>query len=98
MKKGSYIFVYLLLLSALAFSQAKNKYKYELIGGLGPTGFLGDLGGSNQAGSHFLRDYNFSTTRFNLDAGLRYKKITSAFGFKAMLTYAMVSGDDALTE
>jgi hypothetical protein len=97
MRKAAHIFIYLMLLSALAFSQAKNKYKYELIGGIGPTGFLGDLGGSNQMGTHFLRDYNFNSTRFNVNAGIRYKKITSAFGFKGLLTYAMVSGNDALT-
>jgi len=98
MKRETHIFIYLMLLSALVFSQSKNKYKYEFIGGVGPTGFLGDLGGSSQSGSHFLKDYNFNSTRFNINAGLRYKKITSAFGFKGMLTYAMVSGDDALTE
>jgi hypothetical protein len=97
MKKETHIFIYLMLISALAFSQARNKYKYELIGGAGATGFLGDLGGSNQIGTHFLKDYNFNSTRFNIDAGLRYKKITSAFGFKGMLTYAMVSGNDAYT-
>ncbi|HTA61492.1 MAG TPA: DUF6089 family protein [Bacteroidia bacterium] len=96
MKRVSHIFIYLMLLSTLVFSQSRNKYKYELIGGIGPTGFLGDLGGSSQVGSHFLKDYNFSTTRFNVNAGLRYKKITSSFGFKGMLTYAMVSGNDAL--
>jgi hypothetical protein len=98
MKKRAHIFIYLLLLSTLAFSQYRNKYKFELIGGIGPTGFLGDLGGANQTGTHFLKDYNFSTTRFNINAGMRYKKITSPFGFKSMLTYGIVSGDDALTE
>lgn len=98
MKKGTCFFIYLILLSALTFSQSRNKYKYELIGGVGPTGFLGDLGGADQSGTHFLKDYNFSTTRFNVVGGLRYKKLTSAFGFKGMLSYAMVSGDDALTQ
>ena len=98
MMKRTHIFIYLMLFSVLAFSQSRNKYKYELIGGLGPTGFLGDLGGADRNGTHFLNDYNFGTTRFNIDAGIRYKKLTSAFGFKAMLAYAMVSGDDALTQ
>ncbi len=97
MKKLFIIFIYLTFLSVVAFSQTKNKYKYEFIGGIGPTGFLGDLGGADQNGSHFLKDYNFNSTRFNINAGVRYKK-TSHFGFKGMLTYAMVSGNDALTK
>lgn len=96
MKKFSTIFIYLMVLSGLTFAQTRNKYKYEFLGGIGPTGFLGDLGGANQNGSHFLRDYNFNSTRFNINAGVRYKK-SSRFGFKAMLTYAMVSGSDAYT-
>jgi len=97
MKKSLIIFTCLMILSGLTFAQTKNKYKYEFIGGLGLTGFLGDLGGSDQSGSHFLKDYNFNTTRFNVNAGVRYKK-GARFGFKGMLAYGVVSGDDALTE
>ena len=87
----------LILFSLVAFSQARNKYKYEFIGGIGPTGFLGDLGGGVQNGSHFIKDYNFKATRYCLNAGMRYKT-NSNFSFKSMLSYAMVSGDDALSD
>jgi hypothetical protein len=88
----------MLLINASAFSQVRNKYKYEFIGGIGPTGFLGDLGGADQNGSHFIKDYNFNSTRFNVNAGVRYRNNKSPFAFKGMLTYAMVSGNDALTK
>lgn len=97
MKKQVIIFCCLLLISVFAFSQVRNKYKYEFIGGIGPTGFLGDLGGANQNGSHFIKDYNFNSTRFNLNAGVRYRT-KSRFAFKGVLTYAMVSGNDGLTK
>ncbi len=97
MKKTTTLIIFFTLVSILAFSQVRNKYKYELLGGIGPTGFLGDLGGASGNGTHFIKDYDFNTTRFNINAGIRYKK-TSAFGFKAMLTYAMVSGNDASTD
>jgi uncharacterized protein DUF6089 len=97
MRKQLIFSICILLISLTAFSQVRNKYKYELLGGIGPTGFMGDLGGADQNGSHFLKDYNFNSTRFNINAGVRYKK-SSAFGFKGMLTYAMVSGNDADTK
>ena len=98
MKIRYIVFCYLLLMSTCFFSQVKNKYKYEFIGGIGPTGFMGDLGGAIGNGTHFVRDYNFNSTRFNINTGIRYKKKGSSFAFKGMLTYAMVSGDDALTQ
>jgi len=89
------LFIGLVLLSTAAFSQKKKKYKYEFIAGVGPTGFLGDLGGSYTNGSHFVKDYNFVTTRYCLNAGLRYKPYGSRFAAKAMLSFAEVSGSDA---
>ena len=79
-----------------SFSQRRKTSKYELLGGIGPTSFLGDVGGAPGVGTHFLRDLNFSATRYNLYAGIRYKT-NPYFGFKAMLAYGMVSGNDALT-
>jgi len=75
-------------------SRARNKY--EWIGGIGPSNFLGELGGSDHIGTHFIRDFDFKSTRYCLNAGLRYKS-GPFFGYKGMLTIAMVSGDDALT-
>ena len=97
MKVRFAIFLFFAFLSLLTFSQTRNKYKYELLGGIGPAGFMGDLGGAPRNGTHFIRDYNFSSTRFNIDAGVRYRN-NSNFAFKGMLTYAMVSGSDALTK
>ncbi len=90
------ILIALLILSLGVLSQSRNRYKYEILGGLGPTNFLGELGGANRIGTHFLRDFDISATRFALLGGLRYKD-HPYFGFKAMLCYAMLSGNDALT-
>jgi hypothetical protein len=97
MKRQFIIFSYLLLVSGLAFSQSRIKYKYEFIGGIGPSGFLGDLGGSYGNGSHFIKDYNILSSRFCLDGGVRYK-LNQRFSVKGMLSFAMVSGSDALSK
>src|ERR1700756_1582281 len=88
------LFIFVVLLWVPGFSQTKKKYKYEFIGGIGPTGFLGDLGGSYSNGSHFVKDYNVLSTRYCLNAGLRYKPYASKFATKAMLSVARVSGND----
>jgi len=98
MNKRTTLFILFIVISSLTFAQVRSKIKYEFLGGIGTTGFLGDLGGANQYGSHFARDYDISATRFNVNLGVRYKKVSSVFGFKAMLTYGMVSGNDALTD
>ena len=88
------LFLFLIVfISFSGFSQRNKKYRYEFIIGAGPSGFLGDLGGSVGNGTHFVKDYNFSSTRFALNGGVRYH-VQPKFAIKGMLTAGMVSGDD----
>jgi len=90
------LIISLLLFNCLGYSQSRARYKYELLGGIGPTNFLGELGGANKIGTHFISDFDFNATRFSLNGGLRYKD-NPYYGFKAMFCFAMLSGNDALT-
>jgi hypothetical protein len=85
-----------LLTAFSVFSQTKSRNRYEWIGAIGPTNFLGELGGADRVGTHFLRDFDLSSTRYVLNAGLRYKN-GPYFGYKGMLAIGMLSGSDALT-
>ncbi len=87
----------LLLSPAILLAQSKSRYKYELIGGVGIANFLGDLGGANKTGTHFLNDFEFRGTRPNLSVGARYKA-NYYFSFKGMLTSAIVAGKDSWTQ
>ncbi len=95
-RKSIFLLVFVTFFSA-SFSQSRARLRYELLGGIGPTNFLGELGGANRIGTHFLSDFDFNSTRFCLNAGLCYKN-NPYFGFKGMLTFAMLSGNDAFTE
>ncbi len=103
MKKGSILFVLVCIVSSLeaqTFSRPKEwtKYKHEIFFTMGSSNFLGDLGGSDREGSHYLpADLNFSQTRSALGFGYRYKlrKLVNVAG---KLSYMNVKGDDALTK
>ncbi|MCC6691345.1 MAG: hypothetical protein IT235_07410 [Bacteroidia bacterium] len=89
-------FVLVLILPTIVFSQRRNRYKYEWIGGIGITNFLGDLGGANQVGTHLVRDWEWAATRPSFTAGIRYKN-SRHIGYKAALSFGMMYGNDALT-
>ena len=97
MKKRLFFILILLTGYSLGFAQSISKVKWETILGIGPTGFLGDLGGNKGNGTHFLGDYDFSTTRFNVCGGARFRQPGSRWAFKGTLDFAMVSGNDKQT-
>jgi hypothetical protein len=79
-----------------SFGSKKNKIKKEYIVGIGGSNFLGELGGANQIGTHFVKDFEFSATRPSLAAGIRYRP-SSRFAVKGGLYFMMLSGSDKLT-
>ncbi len=92
-----YILLFIIL-PLFGHSQTNDwrRYRYEIVGSLGVSNFLGDLGGANQIGTHYFRDLEFSETRFAGGLGLRYK-ISPRLSMKYSFTYGTVSGSDALT-
>jgi hypothetical protein len=86
----------LIMLLSVGFVSAQRwkSLRYEMCYGLGGTNFLGDLGGSNQIGTHFLRDLNWSETGLVIHAALRYK-LTEYFSWKNNLFIGYISGNDA---
>ncbi|HEY4797763.1 MAG TPA: DUF6089 family protein [Bacteroidia bacterium] len=76
---------------------AKPPYRYELIGSLGASNFLGDLGGANQIGTHGLKDLNLVMTRPVEGASIRFK-VQQFFSVKTNFYWAILRGDDKLTQ
>jgi hypothetical protein len=85
----------LFFLSPLSAQRSKSKYEY--VGSLGFSQFLGDLGGANTVGTHLIKDLDFVATRPILAGGVRIKK-HPIFGFKGMLAIGMLRGDDKWTK
>jgi hypothetical protein len=86
----------LLILSsyAPAFCQSSRLPRWEagVIGG--PVGFLGDLGGNNQLGGAFLKDYNRQGTRCAEGAYVGYHP-ADWLGLRISLVHGGVAGNDA---
>jgi hypothetical protein len=76
------------------FSKFSNHNEFEF--GMGPSQFLGDLGGSAGVGTHFLGDFNFSAIRYSFQGGYSYH-ILPQLAARAMFTAGMLYGDDALS-
>lgn len=96
-KINTFLLLLFTLLVVTTNAQRRFKYRYEIVGGLGATNFLGELGGANQEGTNFVRDLEFSRTRPLIMAGLRYS--TSKYtAVRANLSYGILSGNDNLTE
>jgi hypothetical protein len=97
MLKNKLLFVFLIIFIFNAQAQRWKKFRYEVIGGIGGTNFLGELGGSDKDGTHFARDLKLSMTRPLIDFALRYQ-INPHFSVKSSLVFGMLRGDDNVTD
>lgn len=79
------------------FNRKKPPYRYELIGSIGATNFLGDLGGADQIGTNGLKDLELILTRPAASIGMRVK-VQQFITVKNNLYFGIVRGDDKLTK
>lgn len=95
------VLLFFVISAPLARSQSSNnywkRYRWEVSFGLGPSNFLGELGGSNGVGSNYFKDLNFLATRYAVSAGMRYK-LTQYVAVRTNLSYGRLYGDDKLSE
>lgn len=90
------LLIFILFFYCNASAQRWKTMRYEIQYGLGAGNFLGDLGGANQIGTHYFKDFEWVETRPAISLGMRYK-LTEFFALKSALTYGQVRGDDRLT-
>ncbi len=81
---------------AVPVSQAQlwKMRRYELVGGVGPTFFFGDIGGFSHSENILgIRDLSFLQTRFNVNGNFKYR-ITRDINIRLSITYALLSAND----
>lgn len=88
--------VILVFIPVLVFSQQWKKTRREVLVGAGAANLLGDLGGADQVGTHFMKDLEISLTRPTAGGGFRYK-FSPVLAAKAVGSWCRLAGNDALT-
>jgi hypothetical protein len=85
-------------LSAQYFNQSNywKTHRGELVFGFALSNFLGELGGRDQIGSPFIWDLEISQTKPGATFGYRYF-LTEKMALRTNFTYAILSGNDNLT-
>lgn len=96
MRKIFFLSLPILIISIGASAQRGYRSKYEWVYGIGITGFLGELGGANATGTHFVRDFEYKTSRPVISVGLR-RRLSSFTSVKSNFFYGYISGSDRLT-
>ncbi len=87
-----FLFIFTLSISSIAQNNRWKRTRYEIVGGIGVTGFMGDLGGG-KVDAKYLGDFDFGAQRPLLQVGMRYK-LYERIAVKSTLSYGWVSGFD----
>lgn len=103
----NYTFLVILLVSSQVFGQMSSNFnssknwsmnKHEIFFAVGPSQFLGDLGGLNKEGTQkSIVDLDWTSTRIGGGLGYRYR-FHPRFATSTQLYFALVHGNDSNTD
>lgn len=91
------IFAFTSLLVNAQYNIHWRKIRHEVSFGIGTNNFLGELGGSNTVGSHFVKDFDFKSSRWLIQGGYGYK-LAEQWAVKGNLIYGRFYGSDSFTD
>ncbi|MBL4654387.1 MAG: hypothetical protein JKY33_01010 [Bacteroidia bacterium] len=99
MRKLSIILVIIFFIIDFTNAQPWKRKRWEAIGIIGVSNFLGELGGTDDIGGEGMagfRDIEFKTTRHAIGIGMQYR-MGEQFYSKINLIHGKVAGNDNLT-
>lgn len=103
MKKKIIISILFLYINLDVFGQsffapgAWKHYRKEWQFAFGASNFLGDLGGKDQIGTNFLKDWEISQTRYSARASYGYY-LAPSWMYRSSFNFGLVKGDDKTTK
>jgi hypothetical protein len=86
----------IIIFSLLVSLSVSAQYKWDFGGGVGPSNYLGEMGGKDKTRRNFLYDMKTAETRWDMGGFARYK-FNRRFALKAELAYLRIQGSDALS-
>jgi hypothetical protein len=95
--KCSVLLLFASLIFTTSFSQLSDGTYWEAGIQIGPSNFLGDLGGNQGKGTGFLKDHQFKTTRF-LGGIFAEAYPSEVIGIRFALNIGSIEGDDNFTK
>jgi len=94
MKRCIFIILILCIVIPVSNAQLWKMRRYELVGGVGPSLFFGDIGGFSHSDNILgFRDLTYLQTRFNINGSVKYR-ITRNINIRLSLTYALLRAND----
>lgn len=97
MKKVAFVLLFsFVALQLFPYGNRWKRTRYEIGGGIGMAGFMGDLGGALGTGpglKRFVADYDFQSTRPSLTGFMRYR-LSRSLTAKVSFSFGMLSGND----
>ncbi len=99
MRKFTLLLVSVFLFIGISNAQRGMRWKrtrYEIMGGIGMSSFMGDLGGGKSSGKSYARnlaDFDLFSSRAAKWGGMRYK-LSPSFAVRGTLVLGQLSGDD----
>lgn len=88
--------LFLLVIPVFLSAQQWKRVRKEIVYGAGATNCLTDLGGANQIGTYFVKDFEVSMTRPALLFGYRYR-LNKSTSVRGNIHYGRLKGNDQLT-
>ncbi len=89
------IFLFTSVLVNAQYNIHWRKIRHEVSFGAGSTNFLGELGGSSTVGSHFVKDFDLTSSRWVIQAGYGYK-LAEQWAVKGNVLFGRLYGNDVL--
>jgi hypothetical protein len=94
MKRSFLILLLLFFIVSFTEAQIWKLKRYEVVAGLGPSFFFGDIGGYSQTKNILgIRDITVKQTRFDVNANLKFR-FTQTFNLRLSLTSGLFHATD----
>ncbi|MDQ1296432.1 MAG: hypothetical protein QG611_410 [Bacteroidota bacterium] len=94
MKRSIVIILIICLTVPFANAQLWKMRRWEVVGGVGPTFFFGDIGGFSRTKNILgIRDMSYYQTRFGINGNLKYR-LSREVNLRFVVTYALLHATD----